>query len=90
MAEKKLPFRMMIAKSFCDDVAKDYREVMVELAPEFGKEGQFTVARIQDHLMALKAVGILKEDEAIFGEGNEVLQKYRITNYGQDKVHQSN
>ena len=81
-----LPFRMKIAKSLCDGDAKDYGDLMGELAREFPNNGQLRRTHVETHLMALKAVGILREDQAYLDGDKQVVMKYRITDFGRARV----
>jgi hypothetical protein len=59
---------------------------MAGLAPLYGGERQFTPGVVEDHLLALRAVGIVSVREPA-GDGADGLpSSYAITPYGLDKV----
>lgn len=89
MFADKRPLRMSIAHIFSDLKPRTSQDVFSELEPEYGGEGQFTHSAIENHLMSLKAVGILKENSAHLTAQETLIQSYEITSFGIDKLKSS-
>ncbi|WP_051176986.1 hypothetical protein [Halodesulfovibrio aestuarii] len=86
MTTHKLPLKMSIAHIFTDQAPRTKHHVFVELKSSYGTEKQFTRDTIENHLMSLKAVGILKAEEARLTARNELVQAYVITSFGLSKL----
>lgn len=82
----KLPLKMSIVNLFVDQEVRTKHNIFSELKSEYGTEGQFTKDAIENHLMSLKAVGILKAEEARLTSRNELVQAYSITSFGLSKL----
>jgi len=81
-----MPLKMSIAKLFEDNTPRTKQHVFTALEPIYGTERQFTEKAIENHLMSLKAVGILKAAEAFLNANNEIVQAYTITSFGISKL----
>lgn len=86
MTTPKLPLKTSIAQLFTDHTPRTKHHVFVELKASYGMEKQFTPDTIENHLMSLKAVGILKAGEARITSRNELVQAYNITSFGLSKL----
>ena len=89
MDTAKLPLKMSIANLFVDQVSRTKHTVFTELKRSYGTEKQFNRDSIENHLMSLKAVGILKAEEAQLNSRNELVQAYSITSFGLTKLEQN-
>lgn len=86
MITPKMPLKMSIAQLFTDLTPRTKHNVFSELKGSYGTERQFTRDTIENHLMSLKAVGILKAEEARITSRNELVQVYAITSFGLSKL----
>lgn len=86
MIPPKMPLKMSIAQLFTDLTPRTKHKVFVELKTSYGTEKQFTRDTIENHLMSLKAVGVLKAEEARITAQNELVQAYAITSFGLSKL----
>ena len=86
MSTSKLPLKMSIARLFTDNAPRDKHAVYAELEPHYGTERQFSHGMIENHLMSLKAVGILKANDAHITPQNELVRAYVITSFGHSKL----
>ncbi|MCG8683963.1 MAG: hypothetical protein MI892_03740 [Desulfobacterales bacterium] len=77
----KHPLRLAIAASFLNGDVKTLEKVVEELAPAYKNDKVFSKNKIEDNLIALKAVGILKPAQDF-----AKTQTYIISNYGRDRV----
>ncbi|NJB66499.1 DNA-binding PadR family transcriptional regulator [Desulfobaculum xiamenense] len=89
MFNMKPPFRMMIASNLTDGHPRNSLELMDELRPLYGTERQFTREVVESHLQSLKAVGIVRDDEAEVDADGRLLVRYAITDFGRDKLRSS-
>ncbi|UIJ38299.1 hypothetical protein LWC08_01680 [Desulfobaculum bizertense] len=89
MFNLKPPFRMMIANSFRDEQPRNAQSLLDELRDEYGSERQFTKSHVENHLMSLKAVGILRDFDAEITESGQLVPRYVITPYGKGKIQES-
>lgn len=77
----KHPMRLAIAACFLNGDVKPLEKVVEELKPTYETDRTFSREKIEDNIIALKAVGILKPAQEF---GNS--QAYVISNYGRDRV----
>ena len=82
MAQQVLPLRFRILHLLSDNESYSVDEVMEALKTEYMGEGQFTRPLMAVHLRSLKAVGILEHSEVYFNEKDELMTKFKITEYG--------
>ena len=78
----KHPLRLAIAACFLNGDVKSLEKIIEELSPAYQKDRLFTRKKIEDNLIALKAVGILKPSQAFSAK----QQAYTISNYGRSRV----
>ena len=52
----------------------------------YGRERQFSLPFIEEHLDALRGVGIIKIVEAA-EEGDKLILSYQVTDYGKNRGH---
>ena len=60
-------------------------DVFDGLKDRYGRERQFSLPFIEDHLDSLRGVGIVKVVEAV-EEGDKLILSYQITDYGKSRV----
>lgn len=89
MFADKRPLRMSIVYTYSDLTPRTPEDIYAELKSEYGDEGQFTLSAIENHILSLKAVGILKENSARLTEQETLIQSYEITSFGLDKLKSS-
>jgi DNA-binding PadR family transcriptional regulator len=82
----KLPMRFRILHLISEQDSLSALEIMDILEMEYGTEGQFKIAIIDTHLASMKAVGMIEITEAVLDVGGQIKQKYRITEYGWDRL----
>ncbi|MCG8616922.1 MAG: hypothetical protein MI802_11945 [Desulfobacterales bacterium] len=77
----KHPMRLAIAACFLNGDVKPLEKVVEELKPTYETDRTFSREKIEDNIIALKAVGILKPAQEF-----DNSQAYVISNYGRDRV----
>lgn len=89
MFSMKPPLRLAIAALLLDGTPRTAQAVFEALAPGYPGERQLSPATVEEHLNALKAVGIVRaEDEDVDASGR-LLLSFAITGYGRRKVEAS-
>ncbi|WP_227763268.1 DNA-binding protein [Zhaonella formicivorans] len=87
MAKEVLPMRFRVLHYAAQK--KDsfsYHDILKDLKDEYGGEGQFNKGMAQLHLDSLRAVGMLEIADAELDANNELVIKYKITDYGMDRL----
>ncbi|MDW7674988.1 MAG: DNA-binding protein [Bacillota bacterium] len=79
---QKLPLRYRILHFLSDNGSYSVDDVMAALKDEYGGEGQFKRPLIANHLQSLKAVGMLEHCDVYFDDNGQLVQKFKITEYG--------
>jgi hypothetical protein len=82
----KTPLKLMIVKVMGDGSVMDARSLYRCLEPIYGTERQFSLKRLERHLQALKAVGMLEAAGAVLENGKDLVVSYRLTAHGLRKV----
>ena len=75
----KMPLKMSILKAVADSGPAGAEDIIGLLSPDYGKERQFRKAAIENHLMSLRAVGLIEDAP---GGG----MKFMITAAGQVRL----
>jgi DNA-binding PadR family transcriptional regulator len=57
-----------------------------ELANEYGGEGQFSQKHLDNHLLSMKAVGLISGTDPFFDDHGQVHEMYLITDFGRSRV----
>jgi hypothetical protein len=60
--------------------------IMDELKEEYGSEGQFKPAIMQNHLDSMRAVGLIEVTDAMLDAGNHLDMQYEITEFGMSRL----
>lgn len=82
----KLPMRFRILHLMAGGQEMTSQEVMDALRDEYGDEGQFKPGVINTHLQALRAVGMIEVADVQFDEKGELVEKFKITDYGRSRL----
>ncbi|HWR44936.1 hypothetical protein [Sporomusa sp.] len=78
----KLPLRFRILHLISQNTSLSDAEIMNALRSEYGSEGQFKQSIIDIHLASMRAVGMIEATELSLDAQGDLLQKYKITDYG--------
>lgn len=78
----KLPMRFRIIHLVSQHDTISDNEVVEALRDEYGEEGQYTLSKINTHLMSLRAVGIIENAGVSLDQGGKFVQQFKITDYG--------
>ncbi len=76
------PLRFMVARLLAEGRAGRVDELMRSLEPLYGGEKQFTRRNLEEHLQALKAVGIVEIAETSRDSAGDLAYSYRISETG--------
>jgi hypothetical protein len=82
----KLPMRFRILHHFCQVKSASCHQLMDALRQEYGTEGQFNSTIFNEHLMSMRAGGLIEDKDASFdGEGN-LIQEFAVTEFGRSRM----
>jgi DNA-binding PadR family transcriptional regulator len=81
-----LPLRFGILYTIHLNQEINHPEIMIQIEPYYGKERQFNLKEIENHLDALKAAGLIEETKSMLNEKNELINFYKITDEGKDRL----
>jgi hypothetical protein len=62
------------------------KEIYDGLESDYQGEGQFSLAKMEQHLLAVKATTIIEGCEPYIDEAGEARYKYRLTGEGQKRI----
>ena len=84
MSSHTLPLRLRIAQVVeqADEKAMTAEEIYELIKDEYQGEGQFSLPKMEWHLMCIKAVGLIEGVEPYWNSEGEACYKYRITQAG--------
>lgn len=88
MATAKLPLKMRIAQSLLTHECKCSQDIFSELHNDYGCEAQFNIKTIEQHLLSLKAVGIVQNCDLNTSSHTDDTY-YTITNHGEMLVNKT-
>ena len=80
------PLKMAIATLFLQHPLLDADAVLAQLCSQFPGEKYCCLPVIQTHLQSLKAVGILEEHGSTLDEHDNLISRYRLTDYGRTRL----
>ena len=60
-------------------------QIQKELASEYAGEGQFSRKHLENHLLSMKAVGLVSGTNPFFDDEGEVHEMYEITEFGRSR-----
>lgn len=78
----KLPMRFRIMHLISQNDSVNNQEIMKFLGDEYTGEGQYKLSVIDTHLMSMRAVGIIEIANAFLNESGNLVQEFKITDYG--------
>lgn len=81
-----LPMRFRILHIISEQAGLTESEIMDRLEPEYGKEGQFRISVIREHLASMRAVGLIEDRSFAMGADNTLVQKVQITEFGESRL----
>ena len=83
----KLPLRFRILHLFIHaKTPLSVHQIQTELGPEYGGEGQFSQNHLDNHLLSMKAVGLISGTNPFFDDKGEVHEMYEVTDFGRSRV----
>ena len=83
---EKLPMRFRILHYFSGVPDGTVESAMTALSGEYGKEGQFRREVFEEHLMSMKAGGLLDAREPAFDDDGRLVQRFAITEAGRSRM----
>ena len=86
MAKLPLRFSILYVLHKAGNRTLTTKEIYEQLSKEYQGEGQFSLDKMENHLMAIKATGIIESRDAYFDEAGDARYKYAITDYGRTRV----
>jgi hypothetical protein len=86
MAKLPLRFSILYVLNKAGKASLTTKEIYEQLAREYQGEGQFSLDKMENHLMAIKATGIIDALDPYFDEAGDARYKYAITEYGRTRV----
>jgi hypothetical protein len=86
MAVLPLRFRILHLINQADGKPLKANDLYKALYDEYSGEGQFSFEFMEDHLMSIKAVGLIEAVEPFFDEYGEARYQYVITETGRDRT----
>jgi hypothetical protein len=86
MAVLPLRFRILHLINLSDGKPVKANDIYKELYDEYSGEGQFSFDFMEDHLMSIKAVGLIEAVEPYFDEFGEARYQYVITETGRSRT----
>ncbi len=82
----KPPIRLAIGMALRDNGVATAENICETLRPQYHGERQLTEEAIEEHLQALKAVGIVRIVDDALGEHGNLIQTYALSDYGRMRV----
>jgi hypothetical protein len=86
MAVLPLRFRILHLINLANGKPVKANDIYRELLPEYEGEGQFSFELMEEHLMSIKAVGLIDAVYPYFDEFDEARYQYVITETGKDRT----
>lgn len=85
----KIPMKMMVADCFGRGEALNARAVHDIISDHYPRERYCSVECVHEHLMSLKAVGILRDEGSYVDDDGDLVSVYRISEYGLERLHKA-
>jgi DNA-binding PadR family transcriptional regulator len=83
----KLPLRFRILHHFSQArAAMSSEELMRALKDEYGHEGQFKKAIFHEHLMSMRAGGLIEYQHVAVDSEGQLIQSFMITELGRSRL----
>ena len=83
----KLPMRFRIIHYFSQVSDATLETLMEALREEYSGEGQFQRAIFEEHLMSLRAGGLIADRHLDLDAHGHLLQSFAITDLGRSRLH---
>lgn len=81
-----LPMRFRILHIISQKEDINCKELIEELRPEYGNEGQLKESGIENHLASMRAVGLIEINKSFLDSADKLIQRVKITEYGQGRL----
>jgi hypothetical protein len=78
--------RFRILHQFCQVEMTTTEELMAALRAEYGNEGQFNKAIFNEHLMSMRAGGLIEDRDVSFDDNGELIQTFAVTEFGRSRL----
>ncbi len=86
---KTLPLRFTLLKVLEEKgTALEPVELYEEVKEQYPNEKQCTPSAIDEHMMSMRGVGLVDVEDCYENASKELVCKYALTGYGQEKVKQ--
>lgn len=82
----RLPLRFRILHFLSQAPAADTTKVMDALRGDYGNEGQFRESIFNDHLMSMRAAGLIEERDVSFAPSGKLVRSFAITDVGRSRL----
>jgi len=82
----KEPMKMMVAGCFGRGEALNAMAVHDIIRDHYPRERYCSIESVREHLMSLKAVGILNDESSYVDDDGHLVSVYRISEYGLDRL----
>lgn len=82
----KLPLRFRILHFLSQVPESDTAQMMEALAGDYGGEGQFRESIFDEHLMSMRAAGLIEERNVSFDSRGKLVQSFAITGFGRSRL----
>jgi hypothetical protein len=86
MAKLPLRFKLLYVLNKAGASALSTKDIYDQLADDYKGERQFSLSLMENHLMAVKAVGIIEAKDPYIDEDGQARYKYSITDYGKTRI----
>ncbi|MBG0791291.1 MAG: hypothetical protein H0S80_12430 [Desulfovibrionaceae bacterium] len=84
-----IPMKMRVADCFGQGEALNARAVHDIICDQYPTERYCSVRSVHEHLMSLKAVGILNDESSYVDDNGDLVSVYRISEYGLNRLHKA-
>ncbi|ABA88195.1 winged-helix DNA-binding domain protein [Syntrophotalea carbinolica DSM 2380] len=81
-----LPMRFRLLHYFSTVKEASTRQLMDGLRSEYGTEGQFNESVINEHLMSMRAGGLIETNDIELDAAGNLVVNYSITEFGQGRL----
>lgn len=81
-----LPMRFRILHFFSTVKEASITELMNGLRSEYGNEGQFNEGTIGEHLLSMRAGGLIETNDIDLDKDGKLIVNYAITEFGQGRL----
>lgn len=82
----KLPLRFRMLHFFSQVSEADNKKLMDALRADYGTEGQFTESIFTEHLMSMRASGLIQDKDVSFDSNGTLIQSFAITEFGKTRL----